>query len=35
VNFLSDIAIGSVVGKGPAGYLEALDLIVRHVGVDA
>jgi 3-dehydroquinate dehydratase-2 len=35
VNFLQDIAIGSVVGKGPAGYLEALDLIVAHVGADA
>ena len=35
VNFLHDVAIGSVVGKGPAGYLEALDLIVRHVGAAA
>ena len=35
VNFLRDVAIGSVVGKGPAGYLEALDLIVRHVGAAA
>jgi len=32
VNFLQDIAIGSVVGKGGPGYLEALDLIVAHVG---
>jgi 3-dehydroquinate dehydratase-2 len=35
VNFLHDIAVGSVVGKGPPGYLEALDLIVGQVGVDA
>ncbi len=34
VNFLQDIAIGSVVGKGPAGYLEALDMIVRHLGAE-
>jgi 3-dehydroquinate dehydratase-2 len=32
VNFLQDIAIASVVGKGPAGYLEALELIATHVG---
>ncbi|HEX8025543.1 MAG TPA: type II 3-dehydroquinate dehydratase [Candidatus Limnocylindrales bacterium] len=32
VNFLHDIAIGSVVGKGGAGYLDALDLIVARVG---
>ena len=35
VNFLADIAIGSVVGKGPAGYLEALERIVAHVGADS
>ena len=35
VNFLHDIAIGSVVGKGRAGYLEALELIVRHVEAEA
>jgi len=27
VNFLADIAIGSIVGKGPAGYLEALEML--------
>jgi 3-dehydroquinate dehydratase-2 len=27
VNFLADIAIASIVGKGPAGYLEALDVL--------
>jgi len=27
VNFLADIALGSIVGKGPAGYLEALELL--------
>jgi len=27
VNFLHDIAIASIVGHGPRGYLEALDLL--------
>jgi 3-dehydroquinate dehydratase-2 len=27
VNFLADIALGSIVGKGPAGYLEALEIL--------
>ncbi len=27
VNFLADIAIASIVGKGPAGYLEALEVL--------
>ena len=27
VNFLADIAIASIVGKGPAGYVEALELL--------
>ena len=27
VNFLADIAVASIVGKGPAGYLEALDVL--------
>jgi len=27
VNYLADIAIGSIVGKGPAGYLEALEML--------
>lgn len=27
VSFLADIAIATIVGKGPAGYLEALDLL--------
>jgi 3-dehydroquinate dehydratase-2 len=31
VNFLADIAIGSIVGKGPAGYLEALDLLTERL----
>jgi 3-dehydroquinate dehydratase-2 len=32
LNFLADVAIGSVVGKGPAGYLEALDLLMARLG---
>ena len=32
VNFLEDIALASVVGKGAAGYSEALDLLARHLG---
>jgi 3-dehydroquinate dehydratase-2 len=35
VNYLADVALGSVVGKGPAGYLEALDLLVSRVGPGA
>jgi 3-dehydroquinate dehydratase II len=35
VNFLADVAIGSVVGKGPAGYLEALERIAAHVGAES
>ena len=31
VNFLADIAVTSVVGKGAAGYSEALDLLARHL----
>jgi 3-dehydroquinate dehydratase-2 len=27
VNFVADIALASIVGKGPAGYLEALDVL--------
>jgi 3-dehydroquinate dehydratase II len=34
VNFLHDIAVGSISGKGPPGYLEALEMIVGHVGID-
>ena len=30
VNFLSDIAMTSIVGKGPAGYFEALDYLADH-----
>ena len=33
VNFLADIALTSIVGKGPAGYLIALDTIVERFGV--
>ncbi|MGZ6345804.1 MAG: type II 3-dehydroquinate dehydratase [Candidatus Limnocylindrales bacterium] len=32
LNLLSDIALGSVVGLGPQGYLVALDLLARHLG---
>lgn len=31
VNFFSDIAIASVVGKGAAGYSEALEIIAGHL----
>ena len=31
VNFLHDVAVASVVGKGPAGYVEALETIVDHL----
>jgi len=31
VNFLHDVAIASIVGKGPAGYVEGLDAIVGHL----
>ena len=31
VNFLQDIALASVVGKGAAGYSEALDVLARHL----
>ena len=30
VNVLHDIALTSIVGKGPAGYLEAVDYIAAH-----
>ena len=32
VNFLEDIALASVVGKGAAGYSEAMDVLARHLG---
>jgi hypothetical protein len=31
VNFLADIAIASVVGKGAAGYHEALEVLLGHL----
>lgn len=31
VNFLHDIAAASVVGKGPSGYVDALDAIAGHL----
>jgi 3-dehydroquinate dehydratase-2 len=31
VNFLHDVAIASVVGKGPVGYVEALETLVEHL----
>jgi 3-dehydroquinate dehydratase-2 len=30
VNYLHDIALTSIVGKGPAGYFEALDYLAAH-----
>ena len=32
VNFLHDVALASVVGKGAAGYSEALEILARHLG---
>ena len=34
VNFIRDVAIASIVGKGPAGYLEALALIATRLPPD-
>jgi 3-dehydroquinate dehydratase II len=31
VNFLHDVAIASVVGMGPAGYVQALGVLVDHL----
>lgn len=31
VNFLHDVAIASVVGKGPSGYVDALGILVDHL----
>ena len=31
VNFISDIALQSIVGKGAPGYVEALDILSRHL----
>lgn len=30
VNFLRDIAVASITGKGPVGYLEAIDLLAAR-----
>jgi 3-dehydroquinate dehydratase II len=35
VNFFADVAIASVVGKGPAGYWEALEILARHLNGSA
>jgi 3-dehydroquinate dehydratase II len=32
VNFLADIALASIVGKGAAGYTEALELLQARLG---
>jgi 3-dehydroquinate dehydratase-2 len=34
VNFIRDVAIASIVGKGPAGYLEALELVAARFPPD-
>ncbi len=34
VNFLHDIAIASLVGQGPRGYVLALDTLVEHLRKD-
>ena len=31
VNYLQDVALTSVIGKGAAGYVEALELLARHL----
>ncbi len=31
VNFLHDVAISSIAGQGPAGYVQALETIVEHL----
>jgi 3-dehydroquinate dehydratase-2 len=32
VNFLEDVAIASIVGHGPRGYTEALELLAERIG---
>ena len=34
VNYLADIALTSIVGQGPAGYLLALDAIAERLGAE-
>jgi 3-dehydroquinate dehydratase-2 len=31
VNFLHDVAIASIAGQGPVGYVQALEAIVEHL----
>ena len=31
MNFLHDVAIASIAGQGPAGYVQALETIVEHL----
>ena len=31
---IADLVIGTVAGKGPDGYREALELLARELGVD-
>ncbi|HEY2917261.1 MAG TPA: type II 3-dehydroquinate dehydratase [Candidatus Limnocylindrales bacterium] len=35
VNFLRDVALESIVGRGPDGYREALAVLARHFGATA
>ena len=35
VNFLSDVALASIVGQGAAGYDRALELLSERFGVDS
>jgi 3-dehydroquinate dehydratase-2 len=35
VNYFADVAIASVVGKGAAGYGEALEILARHLNGSA
>ena len=34
VNYLRDVAAASIVGRGPAGYVEAVELIAARYGDD-
>jgi len=34
VNFLRDVALESIVGRGPQGYRLALEVLAKHFGAD-
>jgi 3-dehydroquinate dehydratase-2 len=35
VNYMSDIAVETIAGEGPAGYIRALESIARRLGLSA